>query len=235
LLIQNPECEPAAEGDRSADVRARTVRQKASVRIGPVTFGSRQQIGNFLYVTDRNNGRGEDPELEQLLAHRFAEDLPPDPEGLGMSPDLKRLYVSNYGDDTVSIVGDGSVRAVLPPGDQPPEGRERSARGLGPNRRRRRVRGELPRQHGVDPRPEDADVRKTLTDANIKRPWDAVLSPRQLQHGLGAGIYFGYIGCQQTGKIVRLRIGSVGGDGHRRDEHPLGVANNGTFKDTAVA
>jgi YVTN family beta-propeller protein len=179
---------------------------------GPaVTFGSRQQIGNFLYVTDRNSG-----ELKILNSNNFAviDKLKlPDPEGLGMSPDNKRIYVSNYGDDTVSIVGTDPFGPFF-------------------HSEINRIKvGNGPRAVSVQPDGEDVfvanylgntvsildpktqTVRKMLTEASVKRPWDIVLSPRQLISGWQAGIYFGYIASQQTGKVVIYESGPSGATG----------------------
>ncbi|MBL8768343.1 MAG: beta-propeller fold lactonase family protein, partial [Planctomycetes bacterium] len=176
-----------------------------------VTYGARQQIGNFLYITDRNSG-----ELKILNSNNFAviDKLKlPDPEGLGLSPDNKRIYVSNYGDDTVSIVGSDPFGAFF-------------------HTEINRIKvGNGPRAVAVQPDGEDVfvcnylgnsvsildpktqTVRKMLTEASVKRPWDVVLSPRQLISGWTAGIYFGYIASQQTAKVVIYESGPSGATG----------------------
>lgn len=177
----------------------------------PPTYAARQQIGNFLYVTDRNSG-----ELKILNSNNFSiiDKLNlPDPEGLGMSPDNRRIYVSNYGDDTVSIVGTDPFGAFF-------------------HTEINRIKvGNGPRSISVQPDGEDVfvcnflgnsvsildpktqTVRKMLTEASVKRPWEAVLSPRQLISGWQAGIYFGYIASQQTGKVVIYESGPSGATG----------------------
>lgn len=63
---------------------------------------NRQQIGNFLYVVDKGSSSVVvlNSNTFQVLATIFT----PDPEGLGMSPDLRRLYVSNFDTSTVSVI-----------------------------------------------------------------------------------------------------------------------------------
>jgi YVTN family beta-propeller protein len=192
----------------------------------PVTYSARQQIGNFLYVTDRNTG-----DVKVLNSNNFsliAKISTPDPEGLGISPDLKRLYVSNYGDDTVSIIGTDPLAAFF-------------------HQEINRLKvGNGPRAVSVQPDNEDVfvanylgntvsildpktqTVRKTLTDG-VKRPWDVVLSPRLINTGWVSGIYFGYIGCQQTGEILLYESGPSGATGIGADSIRWKVANNGPF------
>lgn len=192
----------------------------------PVTYSARQQIGNFLYVTDRDSG-----DVKVLNSNNFsvlAKISTPDPEGLGISPDLKRLYVSNYGDDTVSIIGSDPLAPFF-------------------HQEINRLKvGNGPRAVSVQPDGEDVfvanyignsvsildpktqTVRKTLTDG-VKRPWDMVLSPRLLNTGWVSGIYFGYIGCQQTGEILLYESGPSGATGIGADSIRWKVANDGPF------
>src|SRR5262245_29437277 len=65
-------------------------------------YQSRQQIGNFLFVTDTVNKKLH--ALNSTTLELIDSLTLPDPTGLGLSADLSTLYVSNAGDNTLSIV-----------------------------------------------------------------------------------------------------------------------------------
>ncbi len=173
-------------------------------------YAARQQIGNFLYMADRDNGVVQVVNSNNFSVVHTIET--PDPEGLGLSPDLRTLYVSNFGDDSVSIVGVDPISPFY-------------------NVEINRIKvGSGPRDVAVQPEHEDVfianylgnsisilnplsqTIRRTIND-QIKRPWEIVLTPRLLATGWGSGIYFGYIANQQTGDILVYESGPSGATG----------------------
>lgn len=181
----------------------------------PTFYAARQQIGNYMYVTDRDNGV-----VQCLNSNNFsvlAQIETPDPEGLGLAPDLKTLYVSNLGDDSVSLIGTDPYSPFF-------------------HKEISRVRvGSSPRDVAVQPEGEDVfvcnyggnsvsiidptsqTVRRTLT-AGLSRPWEIVLSPRHFFTGWLSANYQGYILNQGTGDIVIYESGPSGVTGVGADE-----------------
>src|SRR5262249_47301410 len=69
---------------------------------GTFSFSSRQVIRNSLYPTDTTSS-----ELQILNSNtmRVIKSIPlPDPSGLAIAPDMKRVFVSNFRDNTVSVI-----------------------------------------------------------------------------------------------------------------------------------
>ena len=173
-------------------------------------YGARQQIGNFLYVTDRDNGV-----VQCMNSNTFeviASISTPDPEGLGISPDLTTLYVSNLGDDSLSIIGVDPYSPFY-------------------HTEINRVRvGAAPRDVAVQPEGEDVfvceysgnsisildpssqTIRRTLT-AGVNRPWQIVLTPRFTNSGWFSLNYQGYIVNQGSGDLVIYESGPDGTSG----------------------
>ncbi len=167
------------------------------------TYSSRQQVGNFLYAADASNHVVQAINSNTM---RVISSIPTsDPTGLAMSPDLSRLYVTNFASDTVSVIGCDPFR------DHFHEEIARIKVGAGP------------RAIAVQPEHEDVFVcnygensisivnsvslvvRKTI-DALISGPYDVETTPRQIQpnapspppgpqytFGFGNGVYFAYI------------------------------------------
>lgn len=167
-------------------------------------YASRQQIGNFLYASDRDQGV-----VQVLNTNTFQiidQIQTPDPEGLGFAPDLKRLYVTNYGDDSLSIIDTDP----LSPSFHKELNRVKVSGG--------------PIQVSVQPENEDVfvcnyygnsvsiynpktnTVRKTLI-SSISKPMDVVVGWRHLVTGFGNLIYFAYIGNQGTGLVTMYESG----------------------------
>ncbi len=180
-----------------------------------VPYSSRQQVGNFLYVTDRDNGV-----VHCLNSNNFSvidTIQTADPEGLGISPDLRSLWVSNFGADTVSLIGTDPWA----PGFH----KEITTIKVGAG----------PRDVAVQPDGEDIfvcnflgntvsiidptaqTVRKTVSNA-IKKPWQVCLSQRHNATGWLCGAYFGFIGNQGTGDIVVYESGPTGSTGVGLDD-----------------
>ncbi|MFH0945653.1 MAG: YncE family protein [Planctomycetota bacterium] len=174
------------------------------------TYASRQQIGNFLYVTDRDNGVIQCLNSNTMAV--IASIQTPDPEGLGMAPDLRTLYVSNLGDDSVSIIGTDPYSPYF-------------------HTEINRVRvGTGPRDVAVQPEGEDVfvcnyfgntisildptsqTIRKTLS-TGLSRPWEIVLTPRFNLNGFQSANYQGYVINQGTGDIIIYESGPSGAAG----------------------
>ncbi len=194
-----------------------------------LTYGARQQIGNFLYVTD----------VENRLLHavnsnnmRVINSIPlPDPNGLGIAPNSQWLYVSNFGDDTLSVVDTDP----LSPTFHTEISRIKTGRG--------------PRSVAVQPDfedvyvcdflgdtitiidPESLSVRKTLTQL-LNGPFDISLTGRQgnpssiAPFGFQSGIFFGYVSNLEGNSLVVLESGPDGPQGigidNVRGEIPTG-------------
>ncbi len=182
---------------------------------GPISYGSRQQIGNFLYVTDGDNGVVQCLNSNNMSILQTIET--PDPEGLGMAPDLRTLYVSNFGDDSLSVVDVDPYSPKF-------------------HKELTRVKvGSGPRDVAVQPDNEDVfvcnfigdsisvidlqtlTVRKTLIDS-IKRPWQVVLTQRHTASGWFSGNYQGYIANQGNGNLPVYESGPAGATGVGADD-----------------
>ena len=150
----------------------------------------RQQIGNNLYLADQTNN-----ELRVVNSNtmRVISSIAlPDPFGLAIAPNMRQLFVTNFGDDTVSVVSTDPFES-------------------GYHEEVNRIFvGGGPRSVAVQPDFEDVlvlnwvgdsmsiidpgrgIVRKEIT-ALINAPYDVVVGDRQIVSGFGAGIYFAYI------------------------------------------
>ncbi|MBL8842401.1 MAG: YncE family protein [Planctomycetes bacterium] len=186
-----------------------------------VTYSSRQQIGNFLYAADTTNGVVHAINSNTM---RIIASIPtPDPTGLAIAPDLSKIYVTNFDNDSVSVIGTNP---------------------LGPDFHREIARigvGEGPRAICVQPEHEeilvcnytgntvslisavDLGVRKTL-DALISGPYDIEASPRQItpfspsplaptQIGWACGLYFAYVSNFTGNSVVVYESGPDGPQG----------------------
>ena len=156
-------------------------------------YQSRQQIGNFLFVADNSGNKVH--ALNSNTLEILESVALPDPYGLGLTPDLRRLFVSNEADASVSIVdADPNSPAFMT--------------------ELKRVRvGAGPRAVACDPDREDVfvlnyaantisildqatgNVRKTLTSGVIDRPYDMAVGMRELQGGpaFESGTHHGYV------------------------------------------
>ncbi len=189
-------------------------------------FAARQQIGNYLYMTDRDNGV-----VQCVNSNNFsvlASIETPDPEGLGLAPDLRTLYVSNFGDDSVSVIGVDPLSPFF-------------------HKEVNRIKvGSGPRDVAVQPENDDVfvsnfngdsvsiispvtqTVRKTLSDL-ISRPWEVVVTPRLLTTGWGSLVYFAYIGNQGSGDVVVYESGPSGSTGFGADALRWAVQTGESF------
>ncbi|MBL8842400.1 MAG: YncE family protein [Planctomycetes bacterium] len=177
------------------------------------SFASRQQIGNFLYVTDASTR--EVHAVNSNTMRVISSISLPDPTGLAISPDMEFLYVTNFSNDSLSVISSDP--------SSPNFHREiaRVATGIGP--RAVAVQGEhedifVCNYLGdtvsvIDP--ASLTVRKTL-DALISGPWDVEVSPRQEQpsaphpSGWACGLYFAYISNAIGNTVVVYESGPDG-------------------------
>jgi hypothetical protein len=180
------------------------------------TFSARQQIGNFLYATDATTH-----ELQVINSNtmRLISSLSlPDPTGLGISPDMSYLFVTNFADNTLSVVGADPTKASFHTEIA------RVQTGLGP------------KSIAVQPENEDIfvcdflgntvsiinpsslTIRKQLTSL-INGPYDVEVTERQEQpsfphpFGWASGIYFAYISNFTGNSVVVYESGPAGPQG----------------------
>jgi YVTN family beta-propeller protein len=215
LSVKFSQSGPAMKWDTSA---ATLLSSHAQFNPGTASVGgikapvytSRQQIGNLLFVTDRTHGV-----VHALNSNTMAVlgslDLP-DPYGLGLSPDLEWLYVSNRGDDSLSVV-DADLRSAgfltevarVPVGDGP------TAVAAAPD-------GEdvfVVNTDGDSISILDAatrTVRKTLSSPALDEPTDICLGMREvsLMPGFQSGVYHGYIANTGGDNVLIYQSGPSG-------------------------
>jgi DNA-binding beta-propeller fold protein YncE len=177
--------------------------------VAPV-YQSRQQIGNFLFVAD-----GVNKKLHALNSNTMEvlQSLSlPDPYGLGLSHDLATLYVSNEGDDSLSVVD------ADPTSDSFMTERKRIPVGSGP------------RSVTVTPDNEDvfvcnfsgssisivdvpnSQVRKTLTQGGLDQPWDVAIGMREgaAMPSFQSGTYHAYISNFGGDNVLVFQSGPSG-------------------------
>ena len=186
-----------------------------------VSYSSRQQIGNFLYATDASNNLVH--AINSNTMRVIASISTPDPTGLAMAPDMSKLYVTNFGYDSVSIIGANPFASDF-------------------HQEIARINvGNGPRAICVQPEHEeilvcnylgntvslisevDLSVRKTI-DALISGPYDIEAAPRQIQPfspspqapttiGWACGVYFAYISNFTGNTVVVYESGPDGPQG----------------------
>jgi hypothetical protein len=159
----------------------------------PPVYQSRQQIGNFLFVSDGVNKKLHalnSNTMEVLHSLKL-----PDPYGLGLSPTLETLYVSNEGNNSVSVVDADPTSATFM------------------TELKRINVGNGPRAVAVCPNNEDVfvlnylantvsiidigtqSVRHTLTQNGLDRPYDIAIGAREGSQmpGFLSGVYHAFI------------------------------------------
>ncbi len=176
----------------------------------PPIYEARQQIGNFLFAAD-----GVNRKLHAINSNtmQVIQSLTlPDPYGLGMSPELDRLYVSNEGDNSLSVVDADPTSATFM------------------TELKRIQVGTGPRAVCVDPDNEDVfvlnylsntvtivdvnsgTVRKTLTDSGLNRPYEMACGMREATNGpaFQSGTYHGYISNYGGNNVLVYQSGPDG-------------------------
>lgn len=190
-------------------------------------YASRQQIGNFLYVTDRDFGT-----LSVLNSNTMTVidriELP-DPTGIGVAPDLRHVYVSNFADNSLSVIAADPFAANFH--------KEIARLSV----------GEGPISVSAQPNGEDVAVcnyngnsvsfldtasltiRNTVS-GSMKRPFDVVLTPRLGLLGWASGIYLGYIASQGSGDLLIYESGPSGASGFGADEMKWAASQTSRFE-----
>lgn len=176
----------------------------------PPIYESRQQIGNFLFVTD-----GVNKKLHAINSNnmKILQSLKlPDPYGLAITSDLELVYVTNEGDNTVSVV----------------DGDPRSATFM--TELKRVAVGQGPRGITVTPDKEDVfvlnrlgntisiidiktnTVRRTLNQSGLSRPEDVCMGLREVGGGpaFQSGTYHGFISNGGGGNVLVYEGGPSG-------------------------
>ncbi len=176
---------------------------------GPTTIAScqsymiRQQIGHYLYVIDRNRR-----EIVVLNSNRMTviDRIPTqDPTSLAMSPNLDLLAVVNQVGNLVSFIdidpNSASFHQIV----------------------QETVVGNRPRGIAWDPGNEDIlvcnEADNTITvisaatgaarkvvGAQLNRPFDLAITPRQVCWGYARNVYFGYI-LNRSGRVAVYESG----------------------------
>ena len=181
-----------------------------------VTYGCRQQIGNFLFACDKNNNEVKVINSNSMEVITSISGFS-SPDSLTVSGDLNKLYVTNQGNGLVSVFNVDPLSeeflnhiADIPVGNQP---------------------------KGLCAQPDYEDVlvcnygdssisiinmgtntvRKTISSL-VNNPWDMVAGPRQSTFGYGAGIYFGYISNYGGNNILVFESGPSGYGGIGYDD-----------------
>ncbi len=177
--------------------------------VAPI-YESRQQIGNFLFVADGVNKKlhaVNSNTMEVIQSLKL-----PDPYGLGLDPTLETLYVSNEGDNSLSIVdADPTSETFMT---------ELKRVGVGNG----------PRAVAVTPNNEDVfvlnylantisivdigtqSVRLTLSQNGINRPYDVAIGAREgnLMPGFLQGTFHAYISNFSGNDVLVYESGPSG-------------------------
>ena len=179
-------------------------------------YGSRQQIGNFLFVTDKANNQVYVLNSNTMDVITSLTGLNA-PDAVTVTPDLTRLYVSNSGGQSVSVF-DVNPRsddflyqiATVWVGAQPkgicaqPDYEDIFVCNYGSN------------SISVI-NPATNTVRKTLSSL-LSRPWDMVAGPRQTTFGYLTGVYHGYISNYGSDNVLIYESGPDGFGGIGYDD-----------------
>ncbi len=195
----------------------------------PCPYNSRQQIGHFLYVLDGANQQvlvlnSNRMTVLDTLAVRGASRI-------SMSPNLKRLAVTNFVSGTVTfidtdplstqfhtIIGQTKVGSGAEEMAWEPEGEDLIVL----NRRA----NSISIINGAD-----LTLRKTLT-SRINDPIDIVITARQQGIGFQTGVYFAYI-LNRNGSIAVFESGPDGINGIGFDDI-IGLPEEAKFKNATA-
>ena len=175
-----------------------------------VAYNARQQIGNYLYVTDIEN-----KQLHAINSNTFETitsiDLP-DPTGLAIDAGARFVFVSNASDDSVSVVGaDPRVPDFHTEVARIPVGRGPDGMSAQPNGEDLHVCNFLDDSITIIDM-GSLTVRKTV-DALISGPVEVITSPRENGFGWFSGIYFAYYANLTGNSVVVYESGPDGPQG----------------------
>lgn len=171
-------------------------------------YGSRQQIGNFLFAADKSNNEvkvinSNSMDVITTLSGFSA------PDSVAVSPDLKSMYVTNAGSGFLSVFNvdprsEGFLTNIadVAVGVQPkglcvqPDFEDVMVCNYGDN--------------SISiVNPADNTVRKTVTSL-LNRPWDIVAGPRQTYFGFQTQIYHAYISNFGGNNVLVFESGPSG-------------------------
>jgi len=177
-------------------------------------YGSRQQIGNFLFVADKTN------DAVQVLNSNTFDVITTltslnAPDAVAVSPDLTKLYISNSGGQSVSVYN------VNPRSDKFLYSIANIWVGSQPKGICAQCDGEdvFVCNYGSNSisiiNPTTNTVRKTVS-ALLNKPWDMVCGPRQSTFGFQTGVYHAYISNFGGDNILIYESGpdGIGGIGY---------------------
>jgi YVTN family beta-propeller protein len=183
------------------------VAESSTIGFGMI-YGSRQQVGNFLFVADKANNKVQVLNSNTMDVVTSLTNLNA-PDQVAVSTDLKRLYVSNSGGQSVSVfnVNPRSDNFLFPitqiwVGNQPkgicvqPDAEDVFVCNFGSN------------TISII-NPQTNTVRKTLS-ALLQKPWDCVMGPRQTTFGFLTGVYHGYISNSGGNNVLVYESGPDG-------------------------
>jgi len=192
----------------------------------PPVYQSRQQIGNFLFVADGTNKK-----LHALNSNTMevlqSLDLP-DPYGLGLSPNLSVLYVSNEGDDSLSIVdADPASPAFMTELKRVPVGSGPRAVAVTPDNEDVFVCNYSGSTISIVDVP-NASVRKTLAQNGLSLPYDVAIGMREGANmpSFQSGTYHAYISNFGGDNVLVFQSGPSGLGGIGFDDIVGSVAPN---------
>lgn len=176
-------------------------------------YGSRQQIGNFLFAADKANNTVHVLNSNSMEVITTLTGLN-QPESLAVTTDLKRLYVSNSGAQSVTVFNvDPKSEDFLFPVTEIQVGSLPKGIAVQPD-----MEDVFVCNHGSNSisiiNPKTNSVRKTLTSL-VNKPWDMVAGPRQTVFGFLTGVYHGYISNFGGNNVLVYESGpdGVGGIG----------------------
>ncbi|MBU0754282.1 MAG: YncE family protein, partial [Planctomycetes bacterium] len=190
-------------------------------------YGSRQQIGNFLFAADKSNNdikvlNSNSMDLITTLTGFSA------PDSVAVSPDLQTMYVSNSGSGFLSVFNvdprtDGFLSHIadVAVGVQPkgicvqPDYDDVLVCNYGSN--------------SVSiVNPSDNTVRKTVSSL-VNRPWDLVAGPRQANFGFQTQVYHAYISNYGSNNVLIFESGpsGLGGVGYDDILDPVPLQGSG--------
>lgn len=192
----------------------------------PPVYQSRQQIGNFLFVADGVNKR-----LHALNSNtmEIIQSLKlPDPTGLGLSPKLQTLYVSNEGTNNLSVVdADPTSVKFMTEIKSIPCGTGPRAVAVCPNDEDVLVLNYLANTVTIVDVATQS-VRNTLKQNGLNRPYDVAIGAREAANmpGFGSGAYHGFISNFGGNNVLIYESGPSGLGGIGFDNIIGGVRPN---------
>jgi hypothetical protein len=190
-----------------------------------ITYTSRQQVGNYLYLVDTENRA-----LQVVNSNTFQTittiDVP-DPAGVAIMPNNRYVFTSNAGDDTMSIIGADPTQADF----HKELGRVRVGRGPGAiacqmNGEDVFVASTLDNAISIV-QLSTLTVRKTITSL-IDEPRDMVVTPRYGGFGWNSGVYFTYIANFGGNSVLVYESGPSGPQGIGCDNILGSLPKNGS-------